>query len=331
MANDNKNGMIAVLFEVLKESTDIDHPAKFNKLGKLVSEKLGKDKPVDARTISGYIDLLRSLGFVIEQKTGGYYLEKRFLDKAETKLLCDQILFSTIIPSQRKEKIVQALTTDLSISDQNLLKSEVGTNYKSALQESLYKDTLNNTNNILDAIKKNKKITFQYGDYDEKKELKLKSKQYRVSPFQFLFEQGKYYIMCQTEEDEGTGITRNFRIDLMRTVRTTNTKRVECPIEENLTDYLMRQINMYSPDMIDIVLEVNAKGLRGLYDKLGLDSNLQVEHIGTDKYRAKFQASFQGTKFFVLQYLDQMTVIKPDKLKREVIKSMKTALEKYDI
>ena len=105
----------------------------------------------------------------------------------------------------------------------------------------------------------------------EKKKIVLNGKDYRVSPYEFVYEQGKYYIMCQNHEEEETGMTRNYRIDLTTKIKVTNTKRAEYPFEENITDYCIKQLNMYAADNQDIVLEVDALGLRGLYDKLGLN------------------------------------------------------------
>lgn len=327
--DDNKMILLELLLTVFKEETDKDHPAKLNKLGLRVSEKAHKSKPLDSRTIASYIKILQRLGFGIDKKTGGYYLEKRFLDRSEVKLLCDQITFSSIMPRDRKKKIIDGLISDLSMNDQKLLKSNISLEYKSQLENYIYKDTLNNANIILEAIENDKKITFKYGDYDENKKIQLKDKVYRVSPFEFVYEQGKYYIMCQNQNEEDNGITRNYRIDLMKEIKVTNTKRCSYPFEENITEYCIKQLNMYATDNQKIVLEVDGSGLRGLYDKLGLDSNIKVTKTNNNKYRAEFEASLQGTFYFVLQYLEHMTVVKPVKLKNEVKNCLKKSLEKY--
>ncbi|MCQ2911288.1 MAG: WYL domain-containing protein [Clostridia bacterium] len=337
--NVDKNVMIKYLLEVLKRETSENNRKKLIELGDLVAKEMGKDNCVDARTIKGYIALLIALGFDIRHETGGYYLSKRFLDRAETKLLCDQILFSSIMPADRKNSIIESLLNDLTDSDKKLIKSEINESYKSQKKFSIYDETICNIEKILDAMSKEpvKKITFDYGDYNEKKQLQLKPDSYTVSPYHFIFEQGKYYLLCQLDEDEGTGTTRNFRIDLMRNIKVRNMNAQDCPIEEDLTEYCLRQVNMFSSDMDEeeeIVLEVNSAGLRGLYDKLGLDSVIKVTKVRDDKnnkpiYKASFKASLEGTKYFVLQYLDQIVDIKTPRLKKLIEKSLKDACEKY--
>ena len=298
---------------------------------------MGKENCVDARTIKGYIALLIALGFDIRHETGGYYLSKRFLDRAETKLLCDQILFSSIMPADRKNSIIESLLNDLTNRQINLLWVVLNTDKSNNVY--LHGIIATIVPKILDAMSKEpvKKITFDYGDYNEKKQLQLKPDSYTVSPYHFIFEQGKYYLLCQLDEDEGTGTTRNFRIDLMRNIKVRNMNAQDCPIEEDLTEYCLRQVNMFSSDMDEeeeIVLEVNSAGLRGLYDKLGLDSVIKVTKVRDDKnnkpiYKASFKASLEGTKYFVLQYLDQIVDIKTPRLKKLIEKSLKDACEKY--
>ena len=92
---------------------------------------------------------------------------------------------------------------------------------------------------ILDAIEKDKKISFSYGDYDEKKKIVLNGKEYRVSPYEFLYEEGKYYVMSQHEKEEDTEELRNFRVDLMREIKILNGEVVfdTCRITENQDDF----------------------------------------------------------------------------------------------
>ncbi|MCQ2978300.1 MAG: WYL domain-containing protein [Clostridia bacterium] len=328
MYNRNKNELIKDLLDIFKQTTDKENKAKLIQLSERLSEKA--EKNVDTRTISSDITLLTNLGFSIKKEPGGYYFEHRMLNRAETKLLCDQILFSSIIPANRKDSIIKGLMNDLTTSDRELIGNKVTLNYKTEMLNLIYNDTLTNIDRILEAIEKNKQIKFEYGDFDENKKW-VKKKEYKASPFEFLYEQSKYYIACQTNEDADEFITRNFRIDLMKNITLSNTLRKENPLEKvNVNEFVTTQMNMYSPEVEDITLEVNKKGLRGIYDKLGLDSNIKVEKINSDKYNVTFKASLDGTKFFVLQYIDQMKVVKPAKLKNAVIKSLKTALEKYE-
>lgn len=328
---DDKADLLVTLLEVFKEETDKEHKAKLNQLATLTANRAGKDKPLDIRTISGYISTLKQLGFVIVKEPGGYYLEKRYLDRSEAKLLCDQITFCTIMPAYRKKAIIEGLITDLSLKDQQTLKSDISVDYKSPVIDKGYANTLANAEKILQAIEQDKKIKFKYGDYDEKKELKVKPRDYVASPYEFVYEQGKYYIMALDKRDEEDGKTRNFRIDLMKDIQIGISKRAENPIDENLTDYCIKQLNMYSvEDEKPIILEADQLGLRGLYDKLGLQTNLKVKKISDEKYRIEFEASCEGTKFLVQQYIGHMKVIKPEKLKNDIKKILKEALEKYN-
>ncbi|MCQ2749551.1 MAG: WYL domain-containing protein [Clostridia bacterium] len=320
---------LSLILEVLRKNTNVNNPANYTEISEMVQKETGEEKGLDPRTVKKSIETLIELNFKLVKRTGGYYYDKRFLDVGEAKLLTDQILFSTLLPPDRKKNIVNSIISDLSESDINKIKSNITTDYKSQLQTEVYKDTLANVGKILDAIEKDKKISFSYGDYDEKKKIVLNGKEYRVSPYEFLYEEGKYYVMSQHEKEEDTEELRNFRVDLMRNIKVLNSHRAEFPLEvENIQDYCLKSINMYGNEAESISLELDRAGLRGLYDKLGLDTKIRVSKIEINKYKADFEASVEGTKYFVLQYLDHTRVLKPSSLKKSVIKSLKDAMER---
>lgn len=322
---------LSLILEVLRKNTDIKNPANFTEISEMVQEITGDAKKLDPRTVKKSIETLIELNFKLVKRTGGYYYDKRFLDVGEAKLLTDQIIFSTLLPPDRKRNIVNSIISDLSESDINKIKSNFGADYKSQLQTEVYKDTIINVGRILEAIDKDKKISFNYGDYDEKKKIVLNGKDYRVSPYEFLYEEGKYYVMCQSEKEEDTDELRNFRVDLMRNIKVLNSRRAEFPLEvENIQDYCLKSINMYGNESQPISLELDKAGLRGLYDKLGLDTKIRVTKINIGKYKADFEASIEGTKYFVLQYLEHAKVLKPASLKKSVLKAVKDAIKEYE-
>lgn len=331
----NKSLYIKYVLEVLKEYSNKENPLNANEISRLVDENYsGGNTKMDYRSVQDKIDILTQLGFVINKTVGGYYFEKRLLDQNEAKLLCDQIIFSSIIPKPRKEKIVKSIIEEFSEVDKNIFLSKLDKSYKTdLLAEQIFADTLSNVNKIMEAIKKDKKLSFKYGNYDENKRLILKDEDYKGSPYDFIYEEGKYYVLMYLDKDEENDdytTTRRLRIDLMRNLKISNTKRIENPIQESFNDYCSGLVYMYGTDIADIELEVTPVGLRGIYDKMGVTSNVIVNKKSKDTYSIKFKASCSGVKYLALQYVDNMKVIKPIKLKRDIEESLKKGIEKYN-
>lgn len=163
-------------------------------------------------TIAAEIELLKQFGLDIEtvkSTQNKYHLVSREFDIAELKLLIDAVESSKFISAKKSEQLVAKISKFAGSPKGNELKRNIFPEGRIKLvneQILLIVDAVN------EAINSNKRIAFQYYQYNVRKEKKIKNDgdQYVFSPYYLVWNGDYYYMVGYSDKHKNIG---SFRID----------------------------------------------------------------------------------------------------------------------
>ncbi|MBQ1934988.1 MAG: WYL domain-containing protein [Clostridia bacterium] len=177
-----------------------------------------EDMGIEAERKSIYRDIetLCEFGVDIEKRKGPdhgltYHLISRTFEIAELKLLVDSVQASKFITRKKSEELIEKLESLASGAQAQQLRRQVYvSNRIKTMNESIYYSV----DYIHSAMTENKKISFKYFDWNEKKEKVLRhdGRIYTVSPWALMWDDENYYLIAY---DSASGRKRHYRVDRM--------------------------------------------------------------------------------------------------------------------
>ena len=205
---------------------------------------------------------------------------------------------------------------------------------KSTNEEILY-----SIHNIDGAISKGKKISFNYYDYNYKKELVYRPEKnsdnirtYVATPVGLILKEDYYYLVAN--HDKYNDLT-NYRVDRMKNVQVLDEDGK--PLDKinggedgkfNAAMYSKQNFKMFSGVDSEVILHIKKGLINLMIDELGEDVELSV--VNKDTYQAKFNAKLgTGLTKWVLQLGPDANVISPDKLREDVKKDLEDMMKLY--
>ena len=198
------------LAQIMLEKTDEEH---FITMPEIMAELAKYDITADRKSI--YTDLkdLYDLGIEVEGEPVGnryhYHVVSRAFELPELKLLVDAIQSSKFITEKKTTDLIKKLEKLVSRQDAQKLQRQVYvTGRIKTMNESIYYtvDAIHN------AISENKKIRFQYFQWNVKKEMELRhgGAFYHISPWGLSWDNENYYMIGF---DSAAGKIKHYRVD----------------------------------------------------------------------------------------------------------------------
>lgn len=213
---------ILYLMKILLEETDDLHSITMSE----IISKLGSyGVNAERKSIYDDIECLRAYGMDIilekEGKTYTYKIASRQFELAELKLLVDSVQSSKFITEKKSQQLIKKIEGLASHYEASKLQRQVYTMERVKTEnESIYY----NVDQIHDAIASNVKITFQYFNWDEKKQKVLRKDGafYKVSPWALSWDDENYYLVAFDSVDKKI---KHYRVDKMLRISATEEKR----------------------------------------------------------------------------------------------------------
>ena len=192
---DKKMGIIRIL-HILQKYTDGEHRLMSNQ----IVDKLFDDYGIEMgrKAVEGNIHMLQDCGYAIESSRKGWYMDERDFDDTVLQHLIESVLFSKYISNTYAKELVDKLSKLGSPSLQKSAKavSRVATTYH-APNANEYFLSLGEIN---DAIEKDRKISFLYGDYEIDGIVHFNNQvKVVVNPYKILVTNGFYYLLAIKE------------------------------------------------------------------------------------------------------------------------------------
>lgn len=162
----NPNRLLLVL-HYLWTTTDFEHPATIKEIISFL-EKNGIT--ATRKTIAGDIEDLRAAGIEIDcqrSTQNRYYIETRLFELPEVKLLVDAVQSARFITTKKSKTLIKKLSSFVSQYQGDVLKRQL---YVDSRTKAKNESVFYVVDNIHTAIRTKKKVTFQYLEYNQKKE-----------------------------------------------------------------------------------------------------------------------------------------------------------------
>lgn len=221
------------LAQIMLENTDDEHYITMPE----IMEELGKyEVTADRKTIYADLRDLSVLGIEVEGEPIGnryhYRVVNRPFELPELKLLVDSIQSSKFITEKKTNTLIKKLEKLVSKYDAQRLQRQV---YVSGRIKTMNESIYYTVDAIHNAISENKKIKFQYFQWNVKKEMELRhgGAWYHISPWGLSWDDENYYMIGYDAE---TQLIKHYRVDKMLHIRMSDESREGKEHFKNISD-----------------------------------------------------------------------------------------------
>lgn len=206
---DNQKAKILYILKILWEESDETHCLSAEQIAKKVTSY---GIHCERKSVYKSLTELAEFGFDIIRTKKGAYLASRMFEVPELKLLVDAVQSSKFITEKKSDELIVKLGMLLSRYDSEQLRRQVFVkNRVKTMNESIYY----NIDTIYEGIRGNRQITFDYWNWNVKKEMVYRrdGERYVISPWFLQWEDEKYYLVGYEEESDKM---KHFRVDKMQ-------------------------------------------------------------------------------------------------------------------
>ena len=265
----NQKLKLYYLSRIMTEKTDDDHMITMPEIKKAL-EAYGVT--ADRKSLYDDMEALRVLGIdVIGEKIGRnyyYHVGGKHFEIAELKLLVDAIQSSKFITEKKSNELIKKLTGMASQYEAAQLKRQVVVRGRvKTMNESIYYFV----DDVHRAIADDRKISFEYMKWNEKKELECRKKTpYIVSPWALTWDDENYYLIAY---DEDTDSIKHFRVDKLKSIKVLDEKRAgRTRFEEfDLAKYAQMSFGMFGGEKTRVKLAFSNDMAGVFIDRFGVD------------------------------------------------------------
>ena len=313
------------IWQILKEYSDHKHPMTQEDIARHLESDYGI--AIERKAVSRNISLLKEAGVGIGSCRAGCYIDYREFEDAELRMLIDGVLSSKHITAARSKDLIERIcglsnkyfktsikhihsVNDWSKTDNNALFYNI---------ESIYK-----------AIEKQIQIRYDYNKYGIDRKLHKSSEQ-RVSPYQMILHNQRYYLMAYNEDWNDMVFQR---LDHITDIAFTEKKAT--PIKnikgyENGINY--KEISsampyMYTDPPEQIVFRADTQIIDQIIDWFGTDVRIR-ETYDKEKIEVSIKASPTAMEYWAMQYLHHVEILQPESLRTQIREALEDGLKKY--
>ncbi len=327
----NQAVKILIIRDYLLSHTNVDHYVTSKDIIEhLASHGINADR----KTIFADIDRLEyDYGMdIVHGGRKGYRVENPQFEPRELRLMIDSVQSARFITE------TEAATLTGKIKDLSDIYTKPSLDRKAYVSERI-KDSRESvvarTDVIFDAMSPdvNAQVSFKYVHYYPSfKETKRYSKEgqpYVVSPFALYWNNGNYYLYAYLTEKEQF---RFFRIDRMESIKLESAKRDghEAFSDETLRKQRKAKVfDMFRGEPVNVTL----RGDKGIADAVvdAFGQKTMLMPIDGDHFTANVYVEVSPTFFaWVSTFGGKLAIIKPPKVKEEMIEFLRRTLESHN-
>ncbi len=310
------------LAQIMLEKTDDDH---YITMPEILSSLEAYGVTADRKSIYNDLRDLEVLGIEVEgEPVGGryhYHVLNRPFELPELKLLVDAIQSSKFITERKTNALIKKLEQLVSQYEAVKLQRQV---YVSGRIKTMNESIYYTVDAIHNAISENKKIRFQYYQWNVKKEMELRhgGAFYHISPWGLSWDDENYYLVGYDSEAD---TLKHYRVDKMLHIQMSDEKREGQEHFErlNIADYAKKSFGMFGGKEQKVKLLVKNELAGVMIDRFGKDIMMipKEENYFTVNVDVHISNQFLG---WVFSLGDGVKIISPD----EVVEQMKQEVER---
>lgn len=320
----NQKFKIYRLAQIMLERTDDEH---YLTMPEIIAALKEYDIPADRKSLYADLKDLESLGIEVEGEQVGrkyqYHVLSHPFELPELKLLVDAIQSSKFITEKKSNALIRKLETLVSKYEATKLQRQV---YVSGRIKTMNESIYYTVDAIHNAISENRKIRFQYFQWNVKKEMELRhgGAYYHISPWGLSWDDENYYLIGY---DSDAGKIKHYRVDKMLHIRMSKEEREgkEHFKQLNMAEYSKKSFGMFSGKEEHVKLLVNNRMAGVIIDRFGKE----VMMIPSDDEHFKVNVDVQvSPQFFgwIMSLGDGVKIIGPD----DVVQQMKDEIERLN-
>lgn len=280
----NQKLKILYLMQMLLQETDENHTISMQQI---LSELEQKGIAAERKSIYDDMETLRQFGMDImfrKSQPAGYYLGSRSFELSELKLLVDAVQSSRFITAQKSEELVKKLKGLTSEYETGQLQRQVCVNNRiETMDESVCYD---NIDKIHSALSENHPISFQYYEWNVKREMQFRKDgaRYLVSPWFLNWVEENYYLIAY---EHNSGKMKHYRVDKMAGIQIEQEPRQgkEKAVNLDVSKYAKKTFGMSGGKMQTVELGFKEKYAGVLIDRFGKNVDIKPLKDGTFKVR----------------------------------------------
>ncbi len=323
----NQKIKILYLMKILLERTDDANGLTLSEITAALSE-YGVE--AERKTLYDDLEVLRLFGIDIEkrkEKSVTYHVVSREFELPELKLLVDAVQSSRFITHKKSSELIKKIEGLTSRHEAQQLQRQVFVNNRiKTMNESIYYAV----GYIHDAINQNVKVSFQYFDWDENKERKLRhdGQTYCISPWALTWDDENYYMIGF---DSLAGIIKHYRVDKMLGLALTETERDGSELFKHfdMALYSKQTFGMYGGEEETVTLRCRNALAGAMIDRFGRDvvfSNVSKTYF---EIRVKVHIS-PVFLTWLMNFGDEITILSPQRVRDAFVSLARKALNQYE-
>lgn len=325
MATESKKLALLRILEILRWETDARHPITQEKLAEKLKAQF--DIEVERKAVGRNLSLLAEAGYDIAATGHGVYLNTRTYEPSEIRLLIDGVLSSRYINAHQSRDLIERLA------------AEENKYFRKNIQHIRAVDDFHKTRNaevfytidlVSEAIDAGRAVEYDYHKYGADGKLHKSSFQ-RVSPYQLILHNQRYYLM---------GYSRYWdhmvyhRLDRIRNMTVSDTPAI--PIREipgfeggvNFRTLTTAMPYMFSDPQERVTFLVDEGYIDYVMDWFGEDVVIEP---GAREHTLKISltVSPNAMHYWALQFAEAVEVLTPASLRKKIKETLKKASERY--
>lgn len=266
----NQKFKLYYLAKIMLEKTDEEHYITMPE----IMEQLGRyDVTADRKSIYSDLRDLEKLGIEVEGEPVGkgyhYHVINHQFELPELKLLVDSIQASKFITEKKTNQLIKKLEGLVSEYEAKQLQRQVHVAGRiKTMNESIYY----NVDAIHDAIAENRKIRFQYFQWNVKKQMELRhdGAYYHISPWGLSWDDENYYLIGF---DSAAQKIKHYRVDKMLHISLSDDEREgkEHFKKIDIAAYAKKSFGMFGGEEQTVKLLVENSKAGVIIDRFGKD------------------------------------------------------------
>ena len=338
-----KKLVILYILDILQKYTDKEHRLSQKEIQNILKREyeMTVDRKAVKRNLLNLIEYESNIEYrevsrkdIFRKKDSvSYKGTSDFADK-ELRLLIDSLLFSKHIPYSQAKELIKKLESLSNI----YFKSCSQYIYPLPVERTDNKQVFYNIAILDDAIRKKKKVLFEYAEYHTDKKMHLKKREdgsvreYIITPYQMAVQEGKYYLICNYDKYDDIS---NYRVDRIRNIQILEEKGK--PFETlkwsghqpmNLNEYMKEHVYMYSSENAFVKFRIVKAMISDVIDLFGKGVNFSEE---TDTHvSVSVHVNERAAEQFAKNYAPDVVILQPKRLRDKLRDDLKKAWEAYE-